>query len=287
MKNNYTVYQSIKNYFSTMYCIVPFIRYIFASSSTIKMEYLNSFKMKTSRILSVAVLLTSLVMTHVAAASVPLATGLNEPVQSYGTMVKAILDNGNYIPVVDLPEVEIIASRLTPRYVKGVIQHGEIMALVELPVVEISVSKLRQVENNKAFDYEAIYDIPVIEIEGTFPSQNLIKGKLDHEESIAVVNLPEVTIVVDKTATADWITAFQGTSGKLNNQPGTLQITHPDVKLIIEQFNSVNKQLADVSISLENCIMNNEHTFICEFVSDAGEAAAAGLRKGILKLIFK
>ena len=285
MKNNHPDNQLFNNLFSTMYCIVLFNIYIFASSSTIKNIILKINIMKALKQVSVATILMLVIMQVTnAAVSVPVSDRLNASNEFSGQMVKAILTNGEYLPVVELPTVEIIATRPGSMVVKGIIENGKIMAVVELPAIEIKVSNPLKNYKSDINGYAEIRDIPVIEIVDFYPETNLISATINGEHGMPVVELPEITISVDKLYQKQWLAFVEETSANKSD----VHVTYSDVKMIIDQFKSGSNIMTDISMNLNHCLSIDKSTIICEVVAETQMLyASANVNKGILKLIFK
>lgn len=238
--------------------------------------------MKTFRITSVVAILMVVLQLANAAVSVPLVNTQNENNSNQGFLVKAIFTNGEYLPVVDLPEVEIIAARYNYQYVKGKIVDGQVVAVVDLPSIEISVSSLSQSTNTYATHFEPIYDIPVIEITDYLPNTSIVSGIISENISMPVVDLPEITIYTDNIGQQEWLAFLNDT----DNNTNLLAVSNPSNNLVIKQLSLTNEQFNNVIIDIHNCVAVNTKTIVCEFVSESGVYTTQKIKNGFLKVVF-
>jgi hypothetical protein len=176
-----------------MYCMVLSNRYIFASSSnSYNIISKQNYKMKTLKNLTSLMLMLSFFTCGIAAVAIP-ENG------NGGQVVKAVLYQGELIPVVDLPEVEISASRSSSTLLPAYYINGTMVAMANLPVVEITAermtsSKMRAVQING--ETLAVVNLPLIEIVSDLPANGLIALNVRNEtkDFIPTVNLPMVEI---------------------------------------------------------------------------------------------
>lgn len=159
--------------------------------------------MKTLKNLTTLVLLLSLFTSGIAAVAIP-ENG------NGGQMVKAVMYQGELIPVVDLPEVEISAPRTMATLLPAYYINGNMVAMANLPVVEITAermasSKMTAVQING--ETLAVVNLPLIEIISDLPANGLIALNLRNQtrQLIPTVNLPMVEIrpSTSKEATAE------------------------------------------------------------------------------------
>ena len=116
--------------------------------------------------------------------------------------VRATYYNNALIPVVDLPIVEIIATKPGSQVFGARWNENDWMLLADLPEVEITGKYTDQhiVPAKKYGDgVLAEIDLPVIEVTSEFPVSNLVMAVQSEPvtEAIALVNLHEVTIYGD------------------------------------------------------------------------------------------
>lgn len=206
MKNNCPDNQHNKNLFSTMYCIVLFINHIFASSSTLK----NNIKIKTMKTLPnlLGLLLVILLMNTSNAANVA-------PVQRENNTDKVERPNttsGNrtkpgQILVVNLPEVEIIATRPDTHILKGYYVDGTLILSVDLPSIEIIGQRLPGTKVKTALingELMILAELPLIEITESLPVNKL---QLATKSGMPVITLNEVLIVANAITEAELMAA--------------------------------------------------------------------------------
>jgi len=176
-----------------MYCMVLSNRYIFASSSnSYNITTKQIIKMKTLKNLTTLLLMLSFFSWGVAAVAIPENS-------NGGQMVKAVIYQGELIPVVDLPEVEISAPRNAATLLPAYYINGSLVAIANLPVVEITAermvsTKFRAVQING--ETLAVVNLPLIEIVSDLPENGLIALKVRNEgnQPVPTVNLPVVEI---------------------------------------------------------------------------------------------
>src|SRR5688572_10174626 len=97
--------------------------------------------MKTFSTLLITILSLVIIYTATAAVMVPASVSVPDFAAGTSRLVKAVKYNGVYVPVVQLPEVEIIGKRPETVILKGNRTKGSLMVEVNLPVVEIYANR--------------------------------------------------------------------------------------------------------------------------------------------------
>jgi hypothetical protein len=107
-------------------------------------------------------------------------------------VVKAKMIDGVWMPVVDLPEIEITASRFGGTIYKGTLNVNGLLVQINLPEVVIEGKSLTVINSGK----EVISDsnLPVIEICAPMPVSELTPIEVTESGLIAKIELPEVVI---------------------------------------------------------------------------------------------
>lgn len=266
--------QHDRNYFSTMYCMVLSNRYIFALSSSIKNIISKKIAMKNLRSLPGIVLLFILMNTSYAAVSVPVqAASEVKAHQSVPQTVKAVRMDGKLIPVVDLPEITVNASKHATILLSGYIQNGEFVGRVFLPSVEISANAVN--ENKLPVTYfngqsVAMVQLPVIDIVAGPLNSNLFTANLNSGgKLVAVINLPEIEINGSESAFDHAVRSL------VFNENETSFASVLNFPLFLE--NAMKSEAANlpsgkwISMSIENCKWLGSGKVACELISRPAE----------------
>jgi hypothetical protein len=113
---------------------------------------------------------------------------------SESQLVKATIVDGELIPVVDLPVVEIVAEGKSKIYLPVKIVDGKMIAVIDLPEVEITESSFnRNIEDNN--EPVAFVNLPEINITGKSKKDNMLKRSVNTEGTITLIaSLPEITV---------------------------------------------------------------------------------------------
>ncbi len=230
--------------------------------------------MKTFRMLLASFLTLVLIQSVSAAVMTPSRESVPgiENSKSETSVVKAILYKGIYIPVVDLPEVEIISTHPGSVLSSGILHNGTYILVVNLPVVEITgeQSGMRKlpayIVNGEVI---AIADLPMIEIESALPLNHLVIATAINGNLLPVVELPE--IVIFPTTSGDYLIATTTIDGKLLPRVD-LPVIEITSSLSIfsnpsREYAFENNNLEWIYISLKNCGINHENKIICEITS--------------------
>jgi len=215
-------------------------------------------------------------------------SNISAPAKSH--LVKAAFINGVWIPVIDLPEIEITGNSSGNIILKGIIRDGEVIALIDLPVVEIAGERVHNfiTESHHVIGYEPIYNIPVIEISADFPVQSLVQGVLVDNGIVTIVNLPEIIIsetrIQETNFVVENIRFFDRNSGtnysfdtKLNNELLTTLIQAHPARIGLENY----------TISISNCVIKQHGKKVCEMVINMGNMAADGIRENLIQAITR
>jgi hypothetical protein len=265
------------NYFSTMYCIVPFNNYIFASSSTkkVKISIINAMKTFLKQ-------LTALILTVAWSSSLTAAIPvLNDAGSSAGQneLVRAKLIDGVWMPVVDLPEVEISASRIEATFVKGQIKGNELVAQVNLPEVVIEARSIRLLSTGS--DIISDNNLPVIEITASFPEDLLKEAEQSENGLIAVIRLPEIVIEGSReTDTIKLIPDFAGILDALSKENEFLESSET-----IGSFKPVMHE--NILMTAKRCIREEGEKLICDVsMMVTSRSEASGLKEKIFRLVL-
>jgi hypothetical protein len=197
-----------------MYCILPSLAYIFASSNLNKSLFiskliLNPNKMRTLKNLS----LTFILIIFVHALSYAVIFGeenfnTNTTTRKTSSVTKVnryfvhtALRNCKIIPAVMLPVVTISAERNTKNMVQATRKGKTIIAVVDLPEVVISGEKktpgykLKTVASKNGII--PLMNLPEVVIIAERKNSNTFAWQKTNENNIPVVNLSEVIISAD------------------------------------------------------------------------------------------
>lgn len=176
--------------------------------------------MKTKLLLSVTVLF---LLSAILAQAVVRTPDPAFDVQPEGTLTKSTWYQGELIPVVDLPEVEITGSMKKDHVIGAIIREDEIVILANLPEVEIKALKTIN-QKYKAIlkdgEVMVVTDLPLVEITSSFPESNLVPAFRNGSTNdlVLVVWLPELVVT--------------GTDDRLQSHAAGF---YPDVKPMVPQ----------------------------------------------------
>ena len=178
--------------------------------------------MKTFKVTSCLLLFVTLIQTSLAV--VPTS---NQPVQQYSSgnsnLVKATRVHGEWIPVVDLPLIEITGLKKESTIV-GMIP-GKNRVYANLPMIEIKAESLvpgKIKTGCRNGDALILADLPVIEVVADFPANRLLSTVT--AENIPVVTLPEIVVSAEpKGLLAEAMVTSTGTVNPL--------VTLPEIKI--------------------------------------------------------
>lgn len=132
--------------------------------------------------------------------------------------VKAQWVNGILMPVVDLPEVEITASRKEGRLVKGKIHNGELLIESELPEVEIIGLNPKNHGKPGNSDLMADPNLPMVEVQSTIPQEKMISGRIDVDgQPLATATLPVVEISAEAHESSEGFMAMESNAVELQD----------------------------------------------------------------------
>ncbi len=252
-----------------MYCIVLFNYHIFDPSNKNNTSYMKTFK-----ILAALILFLTLSATINASVMSPEAVP-GVIFEEKNNIVKTVIRNGVYIPVVELPVIEITGKKKSP--LTGIVKINGINRLVvTLPEVEISFTN-PGVKQVRAFyrngEIIATINLPVIEIRSDFSYKNLVNSVEINNQLIPIVNLPEINIV-------SVLPSEILVRAKLNKKVYMPQITLPEIEIssakywiftdVEKEFAFENNELEWIYISLKNCGITMENKIICEVSKSTG-----------------
>lgn len=196
------------------------------------------------------------------------------PVQinpSKGTLVKAEMVQGELMPVVDLPAINVTASRPGHYVLKCILRDGHIYGEVYLQEVEIVASKPALVKfrvQSVNGESVAIVNLPVIEIRSEMNINGLEKAMISaDDEIISVVDLPEVTITGSATnQVAEARSVVFDISG-IENGFGWLTVEPLVNSLQNTAITAISQSFGRQQIALANCIIPAPGKLACELIS--------------------
>ncbi len=288
MKNNSPEYQLINNLFSTMYCIVLFNNHIFASSSTLK-KLISKFKTMKTLSNSLGFLLVILIMnTSNAANVVPIQKENNTDKVEHPITSNGFSTSPGQILVVNLPEVEIVATRLDTHIVKGQYIGGKLMASVDLPAVEIIGQKMNSNQVRTIVingELMVLAELPLVEITENFPVNNL---HLASKSGLPIINLNEVLIVENSIAEEDQI-AMQSEQDKTQEVDFTALAHTKDVYSMLminttkNTMNHVNSEWFYITLQKCGIHITGEHMY--SIITQSRVIATDALRNQLTQLI--
>lgn len=226
--------------------------------------------------------LTALILTVAWSSSLTAAIPvLNDAGSSAGQneLVRAKLIDGVWMPVVDLPEVEISASRIGATVLKVQIHGNEFVAQVNLPEVVIEAESMRLL--NTGSDIISDNNLPVIEITASLPTELLKTAALSDNGIIAVIRLPEVTI-----------------EGNRENEPADIA---PDFAGVLEALLKESEMLEagkatghftpqmheNILMTAKRCIREEGEKLICDVsMMVTSKSEIAGIKEKLFRLVL-
>jgi len=197
-----------------------------------------------------------------------------ERVGSAGNLIKAINYNGVYIPVVDLPLVEIVSTKPGSHILGTVIKNGNYLVEINLPEIEITATqtgerKVRAIMRNG--ETLVISDLPMIEINSDFPYNHMLTVSDNEVTMLPVVNLPEVMIsaitqnnILIAVKMEDGILIPYVELPVINIRPEFTFMSKPET----HEIALANKDLEWIYISLKNCGITPDNKIICEISTE-------------------
>ena len=113
---------------------------------------------------------------------------------SESKLVKATIVDGELMPVVDLPVVEIIAESKSRIYLPVKEVNGKLIAVIDLPEIEVTETSLNNILDIND-EPVAFVDLPEINITGTSLKDNMHRGTMSATGNITLIaDLPEIAI---------------------------------------------------------------------------------------------
>jgi hypothetical protein len=228
--------------------------------------------MKTLVILIVTLLSVALPGLTSAEVLIPKQDQLLENKRNSEELVKATFYNGILIPVVDLPQVEIIDVRQGTQILKGNLKNGQLVLEVNLPSVEISANRtgsntLRGEIRNGSF--VGIVELPVIEIVSAMPLNKMTPVTQYALMSVPVIELKEIIITAPSQSHLVEAVMYGGKLIPLVNLP-IVEIT-PRTNYLVSNVVSTNTftspNLQWFYTSLVNYGIETGNKVICEIYS--------------------
>lgn len=250
--------------------------------------------MKTFTQITGLLLLIFMLNTTYAAIIIP-SFSQSEPStkNSQNTMcVQAKMYNGEYIPVVDLPIVEIIATKKS-NVTSGYFLHGNIILKANLPMIEITESRMIThklpafIKNGETI---GMVGLPIIEITSEFPLSQLVAVNYSAISGLPVINLPEI-VVTDSfseqhTNKNDKETRFIPDFANLEltkYQSGLNEILVTTSKL--GDINSDNVHW--IYVTLKRCGISGDGKAICEIIDQTKTQVGTVVSYGMNRLTGK
>lgn len=196
------------------------------------------------------------------------------PVQinpSRGTLVKAEMVQGELMPVVDLPAINVTATRPGSYVLKCIIRDGNIYGEVYLQEVEITASKPAVVKfkvQSVNGESMAFVNLPVIEIRSEMNINGLEKGTIsENDQILSVVDLPEITITgIAMNPVAEARSVVFDISG-IENEFGWLTVEPLVSSLQNTAITAISQSFGRQQIALANCIVPAPGKLACELIS--------------------
>ena len=206
---------------------------------------------------------------------------LNDAGSSAGQneLVRAKMIAGVWMPVVDLPEVEIVANRFQGAILKGHLYVNEVIAEVNLPEVVIQAKSAHL--TNSGPNVISDSNLPIIEITAAFPQTILTHAENSENGLIAVVQLPEVIIDGDLEIQSSLLfPMFAGLIQESTTSDG-LSVNHETHG----QFTP--KMHETIFMTLKRCIRQDGEKLICEVsMMITSKADVAGISEKIFRLLL-
>jgi len=242
--------------------------------------------MKTRKISAILVLLLTIVFLSEAAVEVPGLSPSPENNSAREKTVRAIYSDGVWIPVVDLPEFEVIGYRTQTKILHAEMKNGTLVAMADLPAVEISAARkhVKSAAKNSGNTFEAINDIPVIDVVDDFPVKSLVKTATNESGTIAVVDLPEIT-VTPGSSSENQFTSLESILASFKLATKQLSDIPTAMNLIAKQIPDVHNISKNYVVSVENCLKVNTGNKICAVFVTLQSSAANGMKVTINEMI--
>ncbi|MBK6639779.1 MAG: hypothetical protein IPG39_00315 [Bacteroidetes bacterium] len=222
--------------------------------------------MKTLTTIAATLLMFMLSTGSKAEVSVPIQ---NNP--SRGTLVKAEMVKGELIPVVDLPAINVTATRPGYYVIKCIIRDGQVFGEVYLHEVEITASKpaLVQFRVHK-IDGEllAYVNLPIVEIQSELNINGLEKAILtEKDQIISVIDLPQITITATALNPAAEVRSIVFDISGLESNFDWLTAQPLVINIQNSALASLNLAFSGRQLALANCIMESPGKVACELIS--------------------
>ncbi|MBL0343466.1 MAG: hypothetical protein IPP71_22985 [Bacteroidetes bacterium] len=202
-------------------------------------------------------------------------TDTKNSAQGYIYPVRAIFFQGTLMPIVDLPLVEIKATRPGSIIASGSIQNGEFLICVDLPLVEI-IGNRKKTLNAATFvrndERIVTVNLPQIEIVSDFPINNLVKVNVSGSSNIIVINLMQINIVDHHLQSGK---SKQSISYQVNVYAPNISKVNSDSDFNVKKANTdrvnsfVNENSAKFYVTLKKIGIGEEGTDKSEIVSQA------------------
>lgn len=190
-------------------------------------------------------------------------------------LVRAIEYQGTYIPVVDLPIIEIVYTNIPAQPVQAMKKNGGAIISVNLPLVEI-VATTKSFNVLPAYfingEVVAISNLPLIEITARYTYKPTITPGKAALTQIRIINLPEI-IVRATPGGSLFISSYEHqsmmkTSFKLSIND--LQSQVPSISAGSNyQYSFSNIDVEWIYVSLKNCGITKDSKIMCELARGA------------------
>lgn len=217
---------------------------------------------------TIAATLLMLMLTTGSKAEVSVPVQINP---SRGTLVKAEMVKGELIPVVDLPAINVTATRPGYYVIKCIIRDGQVFGEVYLHEVEITASKpaLVQFRVHK-IDGEllAYVNLPVVEIQSELNINGLEKAALTkNDQIISVIDLPQITITATAMNPQAEARSLVFEISDLESNFEWLTAQPLDINIQNSALAALNLSFRGQQLALANCIMASPGKVACELIS--------------------
>lgn len=194
-------------------------------------------------------------------------------------LVRAKMIDGIWMPIVDLPEVEISASRLDGAIYKGYIINNQVIAQAGLPEVVIEARSSEKPSENP--DIIGDSNLPLIEITASFPEHVLTEALRFDNKLMAVVQLPE--IIIDGNSDIDTHMLFPELAGMIEN----VSVTEASDNGSGIQVHFTPEMFENILMTAQRCVRLEEEKLICDvsmmITSNEEEPV---IREKIFRLVF-
>jgi hypothetical protein len=222
--------------------------------------------MKTLTTIAASLLMLMLSAGSKAEVSVPVQIN-----PSKGTLVKAEMVQGELMPVVDLPTINVTASKPGHYVLKCIVRNGQVYGEVYLQEVEITANKPTGVKfsvQNVNGEPIAIVNLPVIEILSEMNINGLEKATISEDDQvISIVDLPEITItgtainpVAEARSVVFDISGIENEFEWMTVEPFVISLQNSALTAISQSFGRQQ-------IALANCIIPAPGKLACELIS--------------------